>query len=261
MSTQNKLIINWQLSICLTLFILSATDVSGFSAVLAQSSKPSSKTQINQPSNRNRGWLLDKILGLLKPKVRVGGSRGSGSSRPVEPRTGEGLICANSPAFKSDSPYLWTRQPLLTWNGSPSVLQIIDVQSKEIIWQKSVESNVSTREVRVDKSLELGRKYSWRTMSKPDKINSEVSFQIVDIGKWDMIDRNLKALEQNLKQQNLDPEEIALEKINYFARREMWGDVQEIIARLPTTSRQKEEFIQLGNQIQDELSVCSRKLK
>lgn len=257
----NKPKINWKLSICLVLFTLCINDVGGFSAVLAEPSKPSSKTQINQQSNRSRGWLLDKILNLLKPKVRVGGSRGGGSSRPVEPRTAEGLVCANSPAFKSDSPYLWTRQPLLAWNGSPSVLQIIDVQSKEIIWQKSVESNINAREVRVDKSLELGRKYTWRTISKPDKINSEVSFQIVDIGKWDMIDRNLKALEQNLKQQNLDAEEIALEKINYFARREMWGDVQEIIARLPTTSREKEEFVQLGIQIKDELNVCSRKLK
>jgi hypothetical protein len=252
MLRHTKLIGNFKLAILIAIFTLCALDSSGFlvsdRAASAQS-KPPQKSPATQPVNSTRnGWLIDKIIGLLKPKTSAGGSRG------------DGIVCADSPVFKPDNPYLWTRQPVLAWAGDPSAIQLIDAQSQQVVWEKSIDSNTGTRQLRIDRPLELGKRYIWRVVAEPgnDAVNPEVAFQMVDADRWRKIDRELKALEQKLKGQKISSEKIALERIYYFAQLQMWGDVRETLAVLPVTVKQNPETIALENKIRDELSICRR---
>ena len=250
-----KLIGSSKVSILMAIFTLCAIDSSGFLAsdrAASAQSKPPQKSPATQPVNSTRnGWLIDKIIGLLKPKTSAGLSRGNG------------IVCAESPVFKPDNPYLWTRQPVLVWAGDPSAIQLLDAQSQRVVWQKSVARNTGTRQLKIDRPLELGKRYIWRVVAEPDHnaVNPEVTFQMVDLTQWKKIDRELKALEQKQKGQKLNSEEIALERVNYFAQRQMWGDVQETLAALPATIGQNPAFIDLGNKIREELSQCRQKLE
>jgi hypothetical protein len=255
MLRHTKLIGKFKLSILMAIFTICAIDSSGFPAsdrVASAQSQPSQKSPTTQPvSSTRNGWLIDKIIGLLRPKTSAGGSRG------------DGIVCADSPIFKPDNPYLWTRQPVLVWTGNPSAIQLLDAQSQRVVWQKSVARNTGTRQLRIDRLLELGKRYIWRVVAEPNHnaVNPEVAFQMVDPTQWKKIDRELKALEQKQKGQKLNSEEIALERVNYFAQRQMWGDVQETLAVLPATIGQNQEFIDLGNKIREELSQCRQKLE
>jgi Domain of Unknown Function (DUF928) len=197
-------------------------------------------TQKPAPAKSRNPPIIDWIVKLLKPKRR-GGSRG------------DEMICAESPTFRANYPYLWTRQPLLVWSGSPSSLQLLDAQSLKIVWQKTIDSNSEIRQIRIDRPLELGKRYIWRVVAKPgnDAVNPEIAFQMLDANQWKKIDRELTALEQKLKGQKLSSEEITLEKVSYFAQRQMWGDAQETLAFLPANLSQRLAII-----IQDELNEC-----
>jgi hypothetical protein len=202
-------------------------------------------TQKPAPPKSRNPLIINRIFELLKPKRRVG-SRG------------DEMICAESPTFKADYPYLWTRQPLLMWSGSPSSLQLLDAQSLKIVWQKTIDSNSEIRQVRIDRPLELGKRYIWRVVAEPgnDAVNPKIAFQMVDANQWRKIDRELKSLEQKLKGQKLSSDEIILEKVNYFAQYQMWGDVQEALAILPSSLNQKQQVIDLKKVIKDELGMC-----
>jgi Domain of Unknown Function (DUF928) len=251
MSQSHKTTINWRLFTCAILFVLCSIDSSGFSianrVVLAQSSKQPPKPTITKPSKTTQNSLVEGILKLLMPKKRAGGSRG------------DGLVCADSPVFKAEYPYLWVRQPLFVWMGYVDSVQVLDAESRQIVWQKSIDPDRRISQIRIDRPLELGKRYIWRVITDlgNDLANPEFAFQMVDAPQWKKIDRELKALEQKLKGQQLNSEEIALERVNYFAQRQMWGDVQETLAVLPSTVRNP-ETIALENKIRIELSMCIR---
>jgi hypothetical protein len=216
----------------------------------AQSPQPTQKPSPSRSSNPQQNVpIIDAILKLLQPQKRSGGSRTSG-----------GIICAYSPVFKPDRQLLWTRQPVLAWVGDPSAIQLIDDRSKQIVWEKSIDSNNGTRQLRIDRPLELGKRYIWRVVAESgnDAVNPEVAFQMVDVTQWRKIDRELKALEQKQKRQKLSPEKTALERVYYFAQLQMWGDVQETLAVLPTNIKQNLETSELENKISDELSLCRK---
>jgi Domain of Unknown Function (DUF928) len=247
----SKPTIDWKLSIHTVLLAICIIDSSGSSALdrvaSAQSFKPSQKSPTTQPARPDRSsWVIKKIEELLQPKRKPLGSRG------------DDMVCAESPTFRANYPYLWTRQPLLVWSGSPSSLQLLDAQSLKIVWQKAIDSNSEIRQVRIDRPLELGKRYIWRVVAESgnDAVNPEIAFQIVDANQWRKIDRELKALEQKLKEQKLSSDEIILEKVKYFAQYQMWGDAQETLAILPSSLNQNQQVIDLKKVIKDELGLC-----
>jgi hypothetical protein len=126
-------------------------------------------TKFLSKSKSSGNLLLDIIYKLFAPSSRSGGSRGDDS------------VCANSPSFDNAIPYLWTRQPLLMWSGSASSLKVIDFQSGQIFWQKSIDSKLKFGKVRIEKPLITGRKYIWQVIfsSNNDDINPSISFQMV----------------------------------------------------------------------------------
>jgi hypothetical protein len=248
-----KLIVDWRLLAGVVFYTLYPINASSFlvsdHVAFAQSSNPAQKfpTTKSKKASSN-GWLIEKIVELLNPRSRMGGSRGDGE------------VCADLPVFKSEYSYLWTRQPIFVWAGNPSALQLIDAQSQQVVWEKTVDSNTETHQLKIDRPLELGKRYIWRVVTEPDNdaVNPEVAFQMVDATQWRKIDRELQALEQKLKGQKLSLEKTKLERVYYFAQLQMWGDVQETLAVLPTTMKQNPETIALEHKIRNELSVCRK---
>lgn len=251
MSQTNKAITGWQRLFWLTTMMLAIDShnyLDNSQLAIAQPVKPTPTNQPSKPNNTQRKpWLIEKISELLQPKQRSGGSR-----------AGSGLICTDSPVFKPDRPLLWTRQPLFVWTGSAKSVRAIEASSKRVIWEKEVDPN--THQLRIDRPLEFGKRYIWQVVADPsdDVNNPKVEFQVVDKAQWQKIDRELKALDRQLGSQKLDTEQIALERIKYFAQLQMWGDVTETVNSLPEEVRKGQVFFDLNNKIADELSKCIR---
>lgn len=249
MSQTNKVITGWQRLFCLATMMLaidSHNNLNNSRLVMAQPGSPTpTKQPAKQRNTQRKPWLIEKILGLLQPRQIPGGSR-----------AGNGIICTDSPVFKPDRPLLWTRQPLFVWRGDAKSVRVIEASSKRVIWEKEVDS--STEQLRIDRPLEFGKRYLWQVVTDPgnDVNNPKVEFQIVDKSQWQKIDRELKTLDQSFAIQKLDTEQIALERVKYFAQMQMWGDITEIVNSLPDQVRKNQVFLDLKNKIADELSNC-----
>jgi hypothetical protein len=203
-------------------------------------------TKFLSKSKSSGNLLLDIIYKLFAPSSRSGGSRGDDS------------VCANSPSFDNAIPYLWTRQPLLMWSGSASSLKVIDFQSGQIFWQKSIDSKLKFGKVRIEKPLITGRKYIWQVIfsSNNDDINPSISFQMVSSNQHQKTKITLEKLEKQLAVKESSSEEIIFAKAKYFADQKMWGDVQELLAMIPQSSPQYKKAIETLGEMQKSLGIC-----
>lgn len=200
----------------------------------------------NTIGQSNNNWLLEAISKLFAPSSRSGGSRG------------DDFVCAESPSFDSTVPYLWTRQPLLIWSGSASSLRVIDSQSKQIIWQKPVDSKLKFGKVRIEKSLITGRKYTWQVIFDPNSnsLNPSIDFQMVSNEQHQKIRLDLEKLEKQLYVKKSNPEEIIFTRAKYFANLKMWGDVQELLSMVPESSPQYKKAFEILGEMQKSLGLC-----
>jgi hypothetical protein len=245
-----KLVVNLRLLVSVVIYTLYLINADSFlvgdRVAFAQSLNPIQKpstTKVRKPSSN--GWLIEKIVELLSP------TRGRADR-------GDGVICTDSPIFKSQYPYLWTRQPLFVWTGTAKSVRTLDATSKRVIWSKDVDAK--THKQRLDRPLAFGKRYIWQVVTDPDNelVNPKVEFQIVDAAQWKKIDRELKTLNRQWTNQKLDSEQIALERVKYFAQRQMWGDVTEIVNSLPDEVRESRIFSDLNKAIANELGECIR---
>jgi hypothetical protein len=220
--------------------------------ILTANSTESNQSVIRQIHYKNTiaqssgNWLLDRIISLFTPSHRSGGSRGDGS------------VCANSPSFDNAIPYLWTRQPLLMWSGSASSLKVIDFQSGQIFWQKSIDSKLKFGKIRIEKPLITGRKYTWQVISSSnnDDINPSIIFQMVSSNQHKKTKITLEKSEKQLAVKESSSEEIIFAKAKYFADQKMWGDVQEFLSKIPESSSQYKKAIETLEEMQKSLGIC-----
>jgi hypothetical protein len=227
-------------------------------------------------------WLLNAVRKWLQPKKRSGGSTSERNlpfgqypisdsqdpplPDPPIPLSGAGeeieSLCL-SPSFSSEYHYLWTRQPLLLWAKQPLTLQVIDVRSNQIIWQKK-DFNSIINQTRLDILLKAGQKYILRAIgnSSLNQNDINIEFQTLDEAQWQQINRDLIAIERQSINQKESHEEIALRKAAYFAERELWGDVQSTILSLrKSTSESGEmsaELRYLIYKFEEAFEQCSR---
>jgi hypothetical protein len=249
MSRRNKLTIDWKLSICTVLLAMCTVNSGGFLAsnqgAFAQSSKsPQKSPRTTQPTKPNRnGWLIDKIRVLLNPHKRSGGS----TDRPIFNRSfsisrrnetgsatvySQDSVCILSPIFNPNPKVdrlLWTRKPLFVWAGYSSGLQLVDARSNKIVWQKKVTEE--SGRIEIDRPLEAGKSYILRSFSHydPERVKLETTFQTVTATDWEQINRDLLSIEQASIAKKQTQAEISLQKATYFAKRQLWGDVQTTI--------------------------------
>jgi hypothetical protein len=193
-------------------------------------------------------WILDNILQPFRKKKKLGVSRGDKS------------ICADSPRFDANNAVLWTRQPLFVWKGSATSIAVIN-EDGSIFWVKNFKPNLISSSIKIDKPLELGRKYIWTVIADPDSksVNPQVSFQTVSIKKHKEISKDLKVLEDRLKREQADQDEIILSKVKYFASISMWGDVQGFLQEIPSSSQYYQKSLQTLTEIKEKLSRCTER--
>jgi hypothetical protein len=193
-------------------------------------------------SKSSGNWLLDIIFKLFAPISRSGGARG------------DDFVCANSPSFDSGNNYLWTRRPLLMWSGLASSVKVVDLQSKQVVWKKMVDSNLKFGKAKIDKSLNLGGTYMWQVtpFKGSGSLEPSIKFKIVSISQNAKINLDLKKIEN----QSTDADEIILYKAKYFANMKMWADVQELLLKIPSTSPQYEKANYMISDIQSSLGTC-----
>jgi hypothetical protein len=202
----------------------------------------------NSPSNNSKTpWVIVGILKWLQPHKRSGGSTDrlifkraiSSSSIPGKPSGSEtggvtiysqDSICMLSPIFDFNTiNRLWTRQPLFVWAGYSSAFQLVETQSRKTVWQKKV--GKESGRIKMDVSLESGKSYTLKSFSydNPEEIRMEATFQTVPAVEWSQINRDLLSIEQTSIAQGKTQKEIELEKAAYFAKNQLWSDVQTTI--------------------------------
>jgi hypothetical protein len=217
-------------------------------------------------SDSKTPWVINSILKWLRPHRRSGGSTdrltfrrivisqsslgSSETSITIEDRVrrgynqrkrqtaretetesvtiyGQDSICMLSPIFNSNAVHrLWTRQPLIVWAGYSSAFQLVDTQSKKIVWQKKV--GKESGRIKIDVPLESGKSYTLKSFSfgNPETVKVEATFQTVTATEWSQINKDLLSIEQISIAQGKIYKEVALEKATYFAKNQLWGDVE-----------------------------------
>lgn len=193
-------------------------------------------------------WILDNVLQPFKKKKKIGGSRGDKS------------ICADSPIFEANNSVLWTRQPLFVWKGSAMSIAVF-AEDGSVFWVKNFQPSLKSSSIKIDNPLELDKKYIWTVIADPysKSVNPQVSFQTVSIKKYKEISKDLKILEDRLKREQADQDEIILIKVKYFASRSMWGDVQSLLQEIPSSSQYYQKSLQTLTEIKEKLSRCTER--
>jgi hypothetical protein len=205
-----------------------------------QTTKKNSSSDKSTNTGKNNHSIITSILKWL-PQKRSGGS----TNRPIFTRSfsiskrnetggvtiyNQDSVCILSPIFDPKAAHLlWTRQPFFVWAGYSSALQVVDARSKKIVWQKK--ASEGSGRIKIDISLEAGKTYILKSFSNydPDRVQLETTFQTVTTADWTKINRDLLLIEQTSIAQKQTREEIGLQKAAYFAKNQLWGDVQTTI--------------------------------
>ncbi|MBD1944992.1 DUF928 domain-containing protein [Coleofasciculus sp. FACHB-712] len=180
----------------------------------------------------------------LRRKRKGGGGRG-------------GAICAIAPAKLVDADSLhskqgeileiWSDRPLFLWNipgGTVTRIELSRQGDKEAFWNRPIKGE--TRAVYDGEPLQPGQSYVWKlSASEPYPIETSVMFQVMEPETRDRISAELIsiALVQQLKDPS--PEALAMEKVHYFAERELWSDALRELYSVPNPSAELRNAIAL----------------
>lgn len=238
----------WVLSIGL---IISTIFVSLIHLLPQSASAQKYRLNLQQSFTENslQNSLIKQVHGQMAqqpPRERErGGSRAQpprdprrGGSRLLEQLRGEnavgvrgGNLCAIAPApqLRGTTNTVWRDRPLFIWQGSAQRVALLESGSEELLWSKNVTAD--DRSVAYDGApLQPGQLYEWRLYSS-SKDFAPRPFRIMPSAERNTIASELTALENQLKTEGASPEEIALERANYFSDRRLWSDaLQEVYA-------------------------------
>lgn len=213
---------------------------------------------IRQPSHQRLTEVKDSYLALswgdiwniLSRRKKSGGSRG-------------GKICAIAPVKLVDQnakpennqgiQEVWSEHPLFLWTTRGGTVQKIELfleGSKQPFWSREIPDG-KTSIVYDEKPLQPGQFYKWR-LTAPFPIE-QTPFQVMEGQERDRITADLKQLEEQLK--GASAETMALEKADYFAKKELWSDA---LWELYSVSQPSAELTRAIEQIQD-YDFCTEK--
>lgn len=167
------------------------------------------------------------------------GPTGTGISR--------GGVCAISPRASSTTTEIWSDRPLFVWQSQFAPIVRIEVHptgSNEVLWHPSV---VGQTKALYDGKLQPGQTYDWllfNTSDKHAKPLGQVTFRVIDGQKRQQIETRLQSLDKELKDKGATPEEIALQRANYFASQQLWSDVLQEVYSLKKPSPELIKIVQ-----------------
>jgi Domain of Unknown Function (DUF928) len=215
------------------LLILISNSISTISATPPKKN-PGSSRQIT-PQNT----LINSIASIWERKPR---------RKRLVSRSG---VCAISPGLV-DTYFIWSDRPLFLWNspGKNAKVQLIvrEEATDTEVWSQTV--NLTDQKVfyNGEKPLEPGKRYQWQLLgeNKLDIIKPSI-FQIIAASEREKIQTDLQALEQKLKVNKTSPEEIAIQKADYFFNYQithqtekdtfgLWSDALEILYKVEQPS-------------------------
>lgn len=198
----------------------------------------SSQTKIDR---RYLAFSWGDFIRIFRRKKSKGGSKGS--------------ICLIVPQ-QLDEPVLkiqgnqeiWSLNPLFLWNirgGTTRKIELFEKGSNKILWSKEV-SPGKTQALYDGKPLQPGSLYEWRIIADaPFPIKSiTVNFKVMESDRIARISKELAQLEQRLKNQGANAETIALEKVEYFTRNQLWSDALREIYTLKNPSPRLKQLMQ-----------------
>jgi hypothetical protein len=156
--------------------------------------------------------------------------------RKKKPGGGRGGICEFAPAKlvdrdtkqenTQDIEEVWSDRPLFLWSikgGTAQRIELFVQGSADAPWSREIQAG-ETKVSYDGQPLQSGQTYEWQLSalaSFPIK-SPGVRFQVMDSQKRDRITAELR--------------QLALEKANYFAQRELWSDALRELYSVPTPS-------------------------
>lgn len=174
------------------------------------------------------GNLYEDILNQLREQNRIG-VRG-------------GNLCAIAPPARlmGINSAIWHDRPLFIWQGAAVRIELLKSSSEEVLWSKNLTPNDTTA-VYDGEPLQAGQRYEWR-LYLSDRDPEAILFRILPKEERDRITAELNQLQT----QGATPEEIALQRANYFAKNRLWSDALQEIYSVPNPSDQLKK---LGEEI------------
>lgn len=161
----------------------------------------------NNPPLANPDITWTVLLSQAAPPAGAppGGSRGSDDQIiPIAP----GAISIET----------WSNCPLFLWWGMARQIELV-AATGDIVWQQRIDTDHC---LYTGKPLPSGS-YEWILYSSAKVAVTKVRFQVMQPEKQSEIAADLAALETQLAAAT--PEQIALQRANYFAKRQLWSDV------------------------------------
>ena len=206
--------------------------------------KSQSKTHSHQRQNTHLAKSVSEVVEDIKPKRKR--KAGKGPTCLIVP----GIL--DEPDSKvRETQELWSLNPLFLWHiktGNVTKIELFKKGSNEAFWIREIPEG-KTSFVYDGRPLKPGYSYEWRIIANvPFPMKSITDeFQVMESQKRLPITIKLALLEHRFKKQGADAEKIALEKVSYFAQKELWSDVFGEIYQVKNPSeklkREKQELL------------------
>ena len=204
-------------ALSITLFLLICTSASPLQAA---NNSPTTKPtpEINRPL-LSLSW--GDIWNKLRRKKGRKGSRGNDENKE--------FFCTIAPGKLKDTNngkqtlVVWNTRPIFIWkddNNKVRRIEVLHIRSNQVVWRSKTFKPGTSRIIYDGKPLKPGEAYSWREAIPPEQLPSKQSFRIMSAEKRQAISAELN----QLKPKGASKEKIILARVEYFARKELWGD-------------------------------------
>lgn len=157
-------------------------------------------------------------------------------------RRGDGVL-AIAPSEVAGMNLIWHDLPLLIWKGEAGQIELNDEESGELIWRQAV-SKADRLAAYSGAALQPGQSYEWSLRDQVGGLSDLVTFQVMAAEEREQIAVELAARAVSLKAEGATAEEIALQRANYFAERQLWADVLQEAFAVESPSAELAELLQ-----------------
>ena len=153
---------------------------------------------------------------------------GKKKQRPIS----RGELCLVSPNGK-----IYSNNPMFLWQGKLNKIAVAKLPSRNDFWDLENIGHDNLAIYSGEEALQPGKKYQWKAFLG-DHPSLFANFQMMNAQERQKITDELKALEQRLQNQGADEKTVALEKADFFAKKELWSDVLQQVYSVPNLSKE-----------------------
>ena len=208
-----------------SLFSVSAQPKSDSAAETRSSFENTTSPAEARPGEQTSVWAaIWKLLTLKREQEPLLASRGP--------------VCEIAPGLLGEKNVIWNTRPLFLWQGTVPSFEIYlyspfsPEREQEVLWSQTVTAKSPRGTFQsvtyTGEALQPGQSYDWELVIPPSR-RQRYTFQVMKLEEREPIAAELLALETQLVSAGATTEDIALQRANYFAKRDLWSDaLQEI---------------------------------